>query len=298
MSRSLKHFLNDQATRVLRNFPHPVRRRVTGFSELRSHPADATVAVLCGPKQFLEGLWSLWSWMRHLNASMEATMLFDGKASVEQQRMFQRLFPGGRLLELASFLKSHHQPDYLQRFVAGNWTAKKLAAVYELQKRQSVLYSDCDVVAFQRPEAILQAATAGHACYLLDDVGYTPDPWLAARAAKLGISISNHFNAGLVFVPAGEMQESLLETILQDWQPADNTHHAEQTLFSMLLKPGHVHALPQDKYVLSWQGVWVMDQDLDCAGMVCRHYTGPTRHRMYLSAYPALLKQISGNGSR
>lgn len=291
MARTLKHFLNDQAARVLRNFPHPIRHRVKDFAPQPSANNKSVVAVLCGPRQFLEGLWSLWSWMRHLQGEMGATMLFDGTATDEQRKLFERLFPGGKLLELGAFLNSRNLPDYLQRFVAGNWTAKKLAAVYELQKECSVLYSDCDVLVFQRPEAMVRAAKAGCSCYLQDEIGYTLDPWLAARAEKLGIVVSTQFNAGLVLVSAGEMQETLLKTILQDWKPAFNTHHAEQTLFSMLLNPQRVQTLPQDKYVLSWQGVWVLEKDLDCAEMVCRHYTGPTRHRMYLSGYPALLKQ-------
>jgi hypothetical protein len=253
----------------------------------------SVVAVLCGPRQFLEGLWSLWSWMRHLRNEWGATMLFDGTTTEEQRKLFERLFPGGQLLELRPFLKSRNLPDYLQRFVDGNWTAKKLAAVYELQKDRAVLYSDCDVLVFQKPEAILQAARAGCSCYLFDETGYTLDPWLAARAKELGRSVSHQFNAGLVFVSAGEMEEPWLKTIMQDWQPAFNSHHAEQTLFSLLLNPQRVQALPADKYVLSWQGVWALEKDLDCAEMICRHYTGPTRHRMYLSGYPALLKAIN-----
>jgi hypothetical protein len=292
MARTLKHFLNDHAARVLRNFPYPIRQRVKKFAPLPGKEGKAVVAVLCGPRQFIEGLWSLWSWMRHLHGEMGATMLFDGMVTEEQRKLFEQLFPNGRLLELEPFLAGCRQPEYLRRFVAGNWTAKKLAAVYELQREHSVLYSDCDVLVFQKPEAIVQAAVAGYACYLRDETGYMLDPWLTTRAKQLGIPISNQFNAGLVFVPAGEMKETLLEKILADWQQAFNTHHAEQTLFSMLLNPQHVQALPIDKYVLSWQGVWVLEKDLDCAGMVCRHYTGPTRHRMYLSGYPALLKQI------
>ena len=66
----------------------------------------------------------------------------------------------------------------------------------------------------------------------------------------------------------------------------------QPTLFSMLLDSKNSSPLPQSGYVISGQGFWALGRDLDCRGMVCRHYTGPTRHRMYLSAYPFLLKQI------
>ena len=218
-------------------------------------------------------------------------MLFDGARTTEQKSLFAQIFPRGQLLELGPYLKSRNLPDYLQRFVAGNWTAKKLAAVYELQRERSVLYSDCDVLAFQKPEEILRCLASGKSRYMFDESGYTLDPWLTARAGKLGIPVTNQFNAGLVFVPAGEMTETLLEALLSDWQPVCNSHHAEQTLFSILLNPKSTGPLEQSAYVLSWQGVWVWDKDLDWKQMVCRHYTGPVRHRMYLSGYPNLLNQ-------
>jgi hypothetical protein len=292
MSRSLKHYWNDQFTRMLRNFPYPIRRKIKEFPPMSAAGQQSVVAVLCGPNQFLEGLWSLWSWMRHMNSFMGAVLLFDGKATGEQQELFGKLFPDGQLLNLEEFLKARSLPDYLQRFVAGNWTAKKLAAVFELQKEYNVLYSDSDVLVFQKPDEIIAAIERGHSAYLFDQFGYTVDPWLATRAKQLEIPVTNQFNAGLVFVPKGEMKGPLLEAILSDWQPSFNSHHAEQTLFSILLNPREVRPLPQERYVLSWQGVWIFEKDLDCRQIVSRHYIGPLRHRMYLTAYPFIFKQI------
>jgi len=229
---------------------------------------------------------------------MGAVLLFDGKATVEQHELFKKIFPDGQLLNLAEFLTARSQPDYWQRFVAGNWTAKKLAAVYELQKEHNVLYSDSDVLIFQRPDEIIKAIEQGHSAYLFDQIGYTLDPWLATRAKQLDIPVTNQFNAGLVFVPKGEMKGPLVEAILSDWQPSFNSHHAEQTLFSILLNPREARALPQERYVLSWQGVWIFEKDLDCRQIVGRHYIGPLRHRMYLTAYPFIVKQIQAQSTR
>lgn len=297
MSRSLKHYWNDQCTRILRNFPYPIRGKIRDFPHISDGAHQSVVAVLCGPGQFLEGLWSLWSWMRQLSSLAGAVLLFDGRTTPEQRGLFQKLFPNGRLLDLKEFLESRSLPDYLQRFVAGNWTAKKLAAVYELQKDFSVLYSDSDVLSFQPPDEIISAIKLGHSAYLFDEFGYALDPWLVDRAKQLGIPVTNQFNAGLVFVPQGEMKCGLVEAILSDWQPSFNTHHAEQTLFSMLLNPREVRPLPQNRYVLSWQGVWVFEKDMDCRQIVSRHYIGPLRHRMYLTAYPYILRQMRSAGA-
>jgi hypothetical protein len=222
---------------------------------------------------------------------MDALLLFDGKVTRNQEAIFRKLFPNGVLLELEAFLLERSLSPSLKRFVAGNWTAKKLAAVFELQKELGVLYSDCDVVAFNEPSEIMDSVTRSRPAFLYDPVGYALDPWLSNRAENAGICVTNHFNAGLVYVPKGEMKEFLLEALLGDWQSSFNTHHAEQTLFSILLDFDRTDPLPQQRYVLSWQGVWIFEKDLACGNMVCRHYTGPTRHRMYLSAYPFLLKQ-------
>jgi hypothetical protein len=292
MRRSLKHYLNDQCARLLRNFPYPVKQKVRNFPVVPGKGDASVVAVLCRSGQFLEGLWSLWSWMSQLNFIMGAVLLFDGKVSVEQQALFQKLFPNGRLLELAKFLKSRSLPPYLKRFVAANWTGKKFAAVYELQKERGVLYSDSDVLAFARSDQIIESAQNGSSTFLFDRFGYDLDPWIATQAEKIGIPVTKHFNAGLVYVPQGEMQDSLLETILSNWQPSYNTHHAEQTLFSVMLNPSHLHPMPEKDHVLSWRGAWIFEKDLDCNSLICRHYVGPVRHRMYLTGYPFLLNQI------
>ncbi len=295
MGRSLPHYLNDQCIRILRNLPYPIRHAVRRFPSIAtSVEKKSVVAVLCGPRQFLEGLWSLWSWMNHLNPFMGAVLIFDGKATHRQQILFQKLFPNVKLMELDEFLKQRRLPGYMQRFVAGNWTAKKLAAIYELQKETNVLYSDCDVLAFIEPVEIISAITSGNSLFLFDEFGYTVDQWLSVRAEKLGIPVNRHFNAGLVYVPNGGMKETLLEAILHDWEPSFNSHHAEQTLFSILLDPKTMCPLPQNRYVLSWQGFRVWERDLGCGEMVARHYIGPVRHQMYLTAYPWLNRRVSG----
>jgi hypothetical protein len=292
MSRSLKHYLNDKCASVLRNFPFPIRQKVKQFPSISCKGQSGVVAVLCSPGQFMEGLWSLWSWMNQLNSLMGAVLLFDGKATQEQQTLFQKIFPAGKFLELAPFLKSRSLPGYFQRFIETNWTGKKLAAVFELQKEFNVLYSDCDVLAFDKPDEIVASISGGTSAYLFDPIGYHLDPWLSRRAEKLDIPITKHFNAGLVYIPRDEMKKSQLEALISDWEPSFNSHHAEQTLFSILLNSRHLRPMPEKKYVLSWQGVWVLEKDLDCNSIICRHYVGPVRHRMYLSGYPFLLAKI------
>jgi hypothetical protein len=292
MSRSFKHYLNDKCASVLRNFPFPILQKVKNFPVISCREQPSVVAVLCSPKQFLEGLWSLWSWMNQLNSLMGAVMLFDGKATAEQRALFQKIFPGGKFLELTPFLKSRPLPEYFRRFIQTNWTGKKLAAVFELQKEFNVLYSDCDVLAFAKPAELIALINSGNSAYLFDPVGYHLDPWLSRRAEKLGIPVTSHFNAGLVYVPQHEIQDSQLAALISDWEPSFNSHHAEQTLFSVLLNPRHLRPMPENNYVLSWQGVWVLEKDLDCSTIICRHYVGPVRHRMYLSGYPFLLKKI------
>ncbi len=223
---------------------------------------------------------------------MGAVLLFDGKIAASQRELFQKLFPGGKLLELDAFLNSCSLPEYLARFVTTNWTGKKFAAVYELQKECGVLYSDCDVLAFSKPDELIESVKSCNSSYLFDRTGYILDPWISARGQKLGIPVTKHFNAGLVYAPCGEIQEPVLEAILSDWRPSFNTHHAEQTLFSISLDHSHLHPLPENNYVLSWQGVWLFEKDLDCSNIVCRHYVGPVRHRMYLTGYPFLLSQV------
>jgi lipopolysaccharide biosynthesis glycosyltransferase len=251
------------------------------------------VAVLASEKQFLEGLWSLWSWMRYLKDEASAMLMVDGTIRTSQKEMFEKIFPGGSIIELNELIYRSPVPDSLDCFIKNNWTGKKFAAVYELQKNNNVIYSDCDVLVFNRPDDIISAFNEKKALYMYDSVGYHLDPWLSKRSENLGINITKNFNAGLVVVPKGVMDQKVLNQILDGWSANCNSHHAEQTLFSMMIDMKTARSLSEKKYVLSWQGVWICEKDLDCSQMVCRHYTGPTRHRMYLNGYRFLLKKTA-----
>lgn len=290
MSRSLPHFFNDQCIRILRNYPYSIRGKIKEFPSIYSNNQQSVVAVLSSQKQFLEGLWSLWSWMRYLKNKAQAVLLVDGTISTPQKIIFENLFPGGLLVDLNELIYRSEVSGSLNRFIKTNWTGKKFAAVYELQKNVNVIYSDCDVLVFDRPDDIISAIDKQKAAYMYDAVGYHLDPWLNEKSKKLGLNITSNFNAGMVVVPKGIMDSRNLEQILDGWDASCNSHHAEQTLFSMMLDSTSATVLSPQEYVLSWQGVWLLEKDIKCCEMVCRHYSGPTRHRMYLSAYPYIYK--------
>ena len=257
-----------------------------------SGSGKTALVVLCEERHFLEGCWSSWSWLRFLTPQVTLHLLVDGAITTRRKALFESLFPGGIVASLSSELRPSGLPGGLETFVAGNWTARKLAAVYLLQRDQSVLYCDCDVLAFQRPEEIARYIEAAKTpAYLHDEIGYSVDPWFSRRGDSLGLEASPNFNAGLAFVPKACMTEELIRKLLEGWTPELNTHHAEQTLFSLLLRAANAVPLPSSRYVLSWDGVWFWERDALEPDTIARHYTGPVRHRMYLTAYPSIERQ-------
>jgi hypothetical protein len=293
MKISGRQLANRYLTAILRNIPYPVTHAIRHFDPVGGGGPNRLV-VLCDSRRFLEGCWSLWSWHRHIHALVSPMLLVDGAVQPQNQRFFRRLFPTGTLLDLAELLSAHTLPRGLDAFVNTNWTGRKLAALHILQLGHSVLYADCDVVAFRDPNRII-SLIASNSCpaYMDDPAGYALDPWLGERAGELGISITPHFNAGFMWLPRGTLPAGFIEELLHSWKPADNTHHSEQTACSILLSARGAVPLPRDEYVLSWTGVWAWERDIPCESMIARHYTGPTRHRMYLTAYPWLFRDNS-----
>jgi hypothetical protein len=294
----IKNRFNRYATAILRNYPWPVKRKILNQSPLFS--GDATeniVVVLCHTKQYLEGFWSLWSWMRFLKEYAKPVLLIDGIYNKKCQNFFSRLFPNGELISISDLINENSiNPQYLP-FLRHSRFGMKLIAVNMLQYKYNVLYSDSDVLALNAPEDIIKIIknTAGHPAYLYDEIGYPVDPWIKNRASEIGVKIDGHFNAGLVWLPSNAINQDLFISLLEGWLPENETYQTEQTLFSALVSSANGVSLPSSTNVLSWHGVWCYEKDLPCSEIHTRHYVGPVRHRMYLSAYPWMISQVNKN---
>jgi hypothetical protein len=282
-----------------RNRPRWLRRRVFGFDPIPSGgDGAARLAVLCTPRQFADGCWSAWSWMRFLAPRLRLALCVDGVVSAAQRRAAERLFPGGEILEVPRVLAAQPPPSKaFAAFLARNWTARKLGLLLALQREGAVLYSDCDVLAFRPPSALLEIISAGARNAFMEDGEPCVDPWLRQEAQRLGLPLRETLNSGLLWIRERSLDPSVIEALLAGWRPEFNDHFSEQTLLAALFAATEAEPLPRDEYLVSSDGWSFWSRDLPCDRLTVRHYVGIVRHRMYSSALPFLARQARA-GSR
>ena len=88
-----KNQFNRYVTAVFRKMPWPIKRRILNQRPAFSNSnTDNVVVVLCHPRQYLEGFWSLWSWMRFLNEYAKMVLLIDGQINTKNQKLFFKTF--------------------------------------------------------------------------------------------------------------------------------------------------------------------------------------------------------------
>ncbi len=296
----LVHRFSHYVNAWTRNRPRLIRRRVLSFPPVSSEAHSPILAVLCEADKFTDGLWCAWSWLRFLQRHVRLHLFVDGAVSGKSRGAFTRLFPGAELSSLPQFLAAQPSPTpSFQTFLNGYRYARKLALILHLQKHAPVLYTDSDVLAFRRPDALIAALENGHTGAYMADPGARRDqtcvdPWVRAQAAKLGLPCVTDLNSGLLWVPQGGVDPALVELLLTGWHPGVYYHFAEQTIFAVLFGVNGAQPLPERDYVLSAQGMHFWEKDLPCEHLTVRHYVGLVRHRMYAHAYPHLLRQSKG----
>jgi hypothetical protein len=292
---AFSHFANRNLCRLLRNFPWPIRNKILTQKPIECSANTGTLTVvLCEPRHFLEGCWSLRAWMHYLHDVSQPLLLVDGAISAKMQRQFDRIFRCRvkSLYAINDIVQSGDLSSHMQQFKEGHRFGAKFAALSILHRSHNVLYSDFDVLALSRPNDLMQLLQTPNAspAFLSDPVGFPVDPHIGSIAMKFGLQPNSHFNAGLVWVPRNSLEPRLSERIIEEWCLEKDHHFAEQTLLSALMGNANAVSLPESRNVLSWQGAWAFSNDLNCAGLETRHYVGPVRHRMYSTGYPWVSK--------
>ena len=180
-------------------------------------------------------------------------------------------------------------PARVRSFVEQHRLGLKLGLVLLYQEQGRVLYLDSDVLAFHPPREVLEAMRAGGGTrYLLDPGTGTFDQRLVATARARGLPPPGPLNSGVLLLDRGCVRLEEVEQLLEGGTDA-SSWFTEQTLLALLLMPVG-EPLPPDRYVVSTQRQFYWEQDVDYGAIAVRHFTGPTRHVMYLKGLPLLAR--------
>jgi hypothetical protein len=263
-----------------------VRRRFRYGDRLR-------LAVLAVPKGMDDAIWALWSWMRELEGIAFPSLFVDGVVPPERRRELEEHFPGIEVQELGPWLRRRDDlGPQVRRLIDAFPLGKKAALVAALSLDGPSLYSDSDVLAFNRPEQLITALEAGRHLHMLDRYGSNFAPAVLEAIRAKGLPLADQLNSGLLLLPKGGLDLAALERFLEGfdaWERLRESWFSEQTLLGMAMSLAGSTPFDQDDYVVSLDRQFVFEKDVDYAGIAARHFTGPVRHVMYLKGIPWLL---------
>lgn len=285
----LKHFAGSRIAAIQRNLPRASKKRILGAAPVRTAGDGPVFAVLCEPRTGIDGLWAMWSWLRFAPYPVRPMLFVDGPVAPGWAGHAARLFPGVQVDSVPDWLARHGDPLAPHQLFRRHYPfARKLSLLCGLQSETALLYCDADVVAFTPAPEVFDALSNGQARHMADHAYPSHDPWVAERAASLGLRHDVHLNSGLLAIPVRSWNKEHWNALLADWGPVHYHRVTEQTVISVLMTAAGSKPLPADRFVISNQGMYCWQRDLPLDGVVARHYTGNVRHRLYADAYKHL----------
>ncbi|PAW79863.1 MAG: hypothetical protein B9S32_00615 [Verrucomicrobia bacterium Tous-C9LFEB] len=291
---SFQLFFIRAVTWFLRNFPWPIRRAVLGFPPIEVRAQERCLLVLGTPRRFLEALWTAYGWMRHFQGELDLVIVVDGKVTAAMEGDFRRCFRGGHLWEAEDYLADCAVgSSRLNRFVRENFYGRKLGVVLKFNQEHAMLFSDNDVVVWERPGEIIEAVRQDETVVYNASVQSPYAPAVREGFARRGVTLADDFNSGLMYVPKGRLDLDLANSVLEDVPVEDRHHFIEQAVLAGLCSRGPLKPLPMDRYSISIRNMWFWQGDIPSyAGLVCRHFVGPVRYWMYRHGYPRLRERV------
>jgi hypothetical protein len=275
--------------------PYPIRQR---WPDLPAVPATGALplVILTTPTGFDDAMWAAWSWLRFVGPDVRFELVVDGEPTAEQRAALERLSPGARMVTRRELLaETGAWPDSLRSFVEHHPLGRKLALTLLYQQRGRVLYLDSDIIAFNDPRELREAFRAPDALrFMLESDAGNWDPLILEAGRTMRLAPRHGLNSGLLLLGQGSLDLHAAARLVEARSDAASWF-TEQTVLALLMPPG-AQPLPPNRYVISTQRQFYWEKDVDYDAIAVRHFTGPTRHVMYLKGLPILERAARREG--
>jgi hypothetical protein len=282
--------------RVQRNFPYPIKseiHQITPIATLPMADSQASLVVLTQPKTFVESLWTIYTWLYFMRDRLSLKLAVNGQVTAQQKQMFLHLFPNGEISNVTHYIDPQTLAyPTLRQFYESHKFGKLLLIKLALQQQGNILFSDPDVLVFQKPTEMITAMDAGQGCYFSELNSSAISSWIDDRARQLSLKLTRDFNAGVLYIPKNSISLERCESLLEGWTPAVADYFPEQTICDVLMTAMGAQRLPVEQYVVSNAGMNPWYADLDYAPVKIRHFVGNVRQRMYTSGYPLVKRSL------
>ena len=272
---------------------YPIRSRFNQLPPLSVKAGRTRFVVLATPETLCDAFWAAWSWYRFLrDEDCRLQIAVDGAVSELDRAVASELFPGVSI-ESTEWACNYvrQRVSGIQEFLDTHPMGRKLALILALSDLGPLVYSDQDVLAFQRPDEVIAAIGGGIPRYFSEEVDGARDAQIMQRAKQLDLDYLPRFNSGFLYIPQGALSSRLAAQILTSWRARGELWFTEQTVLSFMLQRLGAEALPESRYVISNRRQFYWEEDVDYSAITARHFTGTVRHVMYKYGLPMILKQ-------
>ncbi len=276
---------------------YPIRQRVFDLPPRVIPPgAECELVIMTTPALAADAAWSARSILAGV-APCEAGLHFaidaDASATEESRVRLERTFPGVRISraqDLAETLQA--DAPSVVAFSRRNAMGRKLAVTLAANREHHTIYSDSDVVALApMPEVAAPLREATQACHLQCVAGTCLDPLVAARGRSLGAGICENLNGGFNFAPRAALDLDLAEAMLRGLDFGAIGWFGETVVLATLMHRAHSVPLPRARYVVSNEGQFPGEPQIDHTRIALRHFVTPVRHLLYRQAMPMLWRR-------
>ncbi len=240
-----------------------------------------------------EAAWSAWSWTRYLGNSFKVLIAVSGEGA-NRFDAISKILPDARMSE-ASLLTGAALRRYetLKSITQSHPLGQKLSLILAMQNEGDLLYADADVLALNRPLALIDRINRRIPSFNQESQPAAYDWEVVEAGRKLGLIPSERLNSGLLYIPRNSFDPALAERLLEGRPVGAKSWFTEQTVIAFLMKAADAQPLPAEQYVVSNSRMFWWQKDIDYSVIHARHFTGTTRHLLYMKGYPLVLQTLA-----
>lgn len=292
-SKKVKLKIGKHVRSAQRNFPYPIKSLIKSAPPIETSKDGVRLVIIAQNKTFIESLWTAYTWIYYSETKLSLLLLINGSLCQKQKNIFLKLFPQGEI----GFIDDYIDSDILanegiRRFHENHKFGKILTLKLSVQRHESILFSDPDVLVFQRPTEILSNIQKNRPCYFAESKAVSISSWVKNKAKKLSLNLTEDFNSGVLYIPKNSLSVNTCSVVLDDWNSSITDYFPEQTICDVLMTQSGAESLPTDEYIVNNKGMWYWEKDADYERIKVRHFVGNVRHRMYMSGYPILREKL------
>lgn len=262
-----------------------VASRITRFKGVLEKPVTndtLSMHILFGHRDVLIACWSLASFYQNSTLIGSLTVHNDGSLTEKDKSTIRRLFPSVRIVgadELTQEAKKVflHYPRIQEFFKTPLWQARKLIDPYLASRKEIILMLDSDLLWFKHPHGLNDHIVRSYNSVLMMSNGST----LCKISFKDGSELDDaraKANSGVILFKKNTFDLERLEQYLNNVELVPH-QFLEQAGYASAFTM--VELLPENEYVIKGKA-----ED----SVTMRHYTGPSRAKLFLRGIPYLCK--------